>query len=84
MARKKAEQELEVTYEEAVKRLEEVVRRLDEGDVPLEESIGLYQEGVQLARLCGSKLDAIETQITMLLEENGEMKEKPFQLEGEA
>ncbi|MET3289645.1 exodeoxyribonuclease VII small subunit [Brevibacillus fluminis] len=83
MARKKVEQELELPYEEAMKRLEDVVRRLEEGDVPLEEAIGLYQEGVQLARLCGRKLDLIEAQITLLLEENGELKEKPFMLEGE-
>jgi exodeoxyribonuclease VII small subunit len=84
MARKKAEQELELPYEEAMKRLEDVVRRLEEGDVPLEEAIGLYQEGVQLVRLCGKKLDAIEAQISLLLEENGDLKEKPFLLEGEA
>ncbi len=83
MARKKPEQETELTYEEAMNRLEGVVRRLEEGDVPLEEAIVLYQEGVNLARLCGKKLDAIEAQITLLLEENGEGKEKPFQLEGE-
>lgn len=83
MARKKVEQELELTYEEAIKRLEDVVRRLEEGDVPLEDAIALYQEGVHLARLCGNKLDAVEAQITLLLEENGETKEKPFQLEGE-
>lgn len=84
MARKKAEQEVEIQFEEAMKRLEEVVNRLEEGEIPLEEAIELYQEGIQLSRICGQKLDAIEAKITQLLEEDGQLKQKPFRLEGEA
>ncbi|MFM1653081.1 exodeoxyribonuclease VII small subunit [Brevibacillus sp. B_LB10_24] len=84
MTRKKAEQETELQFEEAMQRLEELVRRLEEGDVPLEEAIKLYQEGMQLSRLCGLKLDVIEAQVMQLLEENGKVTQKPFSLEGEA
>jgi exodeoxyribonuclease VII small subunit len=84
MARKKAEQEADLQFEEAMKRLEEVVHRLEEGEIPLEEAIVLYQEGVNLARICGQKLDAIEAKITQLIEEDGQWKQKPFRVEGEA
>ncbi len=83
MARKKAEQVTELPFEAAMQRLEEVVRRLEEGDVPLEEALHLYQEGISLSRVCGQKLDAIEAQVTQLLEENGQVTQKPFRLEGE-
>ncbi|WP_139489316.1 exodeoxyribonuclease VII small subunit [Brevibacillus dissolubilis] len=81
MARRKTEQELELPFEEAMQRLEEVLRQLEEGDIPLEASIALYQEGIKLSRYCGKKLDAIEAQVTQLLEEEGKMVEQPFRLE---
>lgn len=87
MARKKTDQETlenDMQFEEAMKRLEEVVQRLEEGDIPLEESIHLYQEGVTLSRICGQKLDAIEAKITQLVEEDGQLKQKAFRVEGEA
>ncbi|QRG69800.1 exodeoxyribonuclease VII small subunit [Brevibacillus choshinensis] len=84
MARKKADQEIDMQFEEAMKRLEVVVMRLEEGDIPLEEAITLYQEGVTLSRICGQKLDAIEAKITQLVEEDGMLKQKAFRVEGEA
>lgn len=84
MARKKTEAEAPIQFEEAMKRMEEVVRRLEAGDIPLEEALELYQEGVQLSRVCAQKLDAIETQISQILEEDGQVKQKPFLLEGDA
>lgn len=84
MARKKTEQEAEIQFEDAMKRLEEVVHRLEEGDLPLEDAIDLYQEGVNLSRVCGQKLEVIEAKITQLLEEDGQIKQKPFRVEGEA
>lgn len=84
MARKKSEQETEMQFEDAMKRLEEVVQRLEEGEIPLEEAIHLYQEGIELSRVCGQKLNAIEAKISQLLEEDGQLKQKPFRIEGEA
>lgn len=83
MARKKTDQETDMQFEEAMKRLEEVVHRLEEGEIPLEEAIQLYQEGVTLSRICGQKLDAIEAKITQLVEEDGQLRQKPFRVEGE-
>jgi len=67
------------TFEEAFKELESIVRRLETGDVKLEESLKLFEQGVRLARVCSSKLDAAEGKIRLLLEdEGGEPVEAPF------
>jgi exodeoxyribonuclease VII small subunit len=71
----------ELPFEQAMERLEEVVDRLENGDVPLEEAIQLYEEGMRLSRICGEKLDKVEQQIEMLVQENGEWVKKPFQPE---
>lgn len=60
-------------FEKAMARLEEVVEELEKGEIPLEEAIGLYQEGILLARHCDVKLKQVEERIEMLTEENGEM-----------
>ncbi|AKF95307.1 exodeoxyribonuclease VII small subunit [Brevibacillus laterosporus] len=81
MARKKAAQETELLFEEAMQRLEEVVRQLEEGVVPLERAIELYQEGIQLSRQCATKLDAIEAKVIQLLDQDGSISERPFHVE---
>ncbi|MBG9788758.1 MULTISPECIES: exodeoxyribonuclease VII small subunit [Brevibacillus] len=81
MARKKAEQETELLFEEAMQRLEEVVRQLEEGDVPLEKAIDLYQEGIQLSRQCATKLDVIEAKVIQLLDQDGNVSDRPFHVE---
>ncbi|GGE10410.1 hypothetical protein GCM10011571_09640 [Marinithermofilum abyssi] len=68
-------------FEQAMERLEEVVDRLENGDVSLEEAIQLYEEGMRLSRICGEKLDKVEQQMEMLVQENGEWVKKPFQPE---
>lgn len=61
-----------MTYEEAVKRLEEIVRRLEDEDIPLEESLACFQEGIALSRHCREKLAEIEFKIEHLLKEEQE------------
>ncbi len=58
-----------MTYEEAVKRLEEIVTRLEDTDIPLEESLASFQEGVALSRYCREKLAEIEYKVEYLLKE---------------
>jgi exodeoxyribonuclease VII small subunit len=55
-----------MTFEEAMKRLEAIVKRLEDGDVPLEESIKLYEEGMRLGTLCNSILNEAEKRIESL------------------
>ena len=62
----------ELTYEQAYKRLEEIVEKLENGSVPLEESIKLFEEGTKLANFCNLKLNAAEQKFTQLITENSE------------
>lgn len=62
----------ELTYEQAYKRLEEIVEKLENGSVPLEESMKLFDEGTKLANFCNSKLNAAEQKFTQLITENSE------------
>lgn len=68
-----------LTYEEALAALETVVARLESGDVTLDESMKLFERGTALAKICATRLAAIEHQITQLLEKaDGTVEERPF------
>ncbi len=68
-----------LTYEGAVKRVEQIVRELEDGELPLEKALEKFEEGVGLSRLCNEKLDETEKKITILLKDSkGEVFEKPF------
>ncbi|WP_017727019.1 exodeoxyribonuclease VII small subunit [Halalkalibacterium ligniniphilum] len=69
------------TFEEAMKQLEEVVEKLEEGDVPLEEAISMFQEGMALSKICHEKLETVEKQMDRILHEDGEIEETTFQEE---
>lgn len=56
-----------MSFEEALRALEEVVRRLEGGDVPLDESIDLYERGEALRRHCQARLDAAEARIERIV-----------------
>ncbi len=83
------------SFEDALKRLEEITQRLERGELTLEESLGLYEEGLRLSRLCHGKLEEAERKIEMLVkdargeavsDETGAPKTVPFrpaQPEGE-
>jgi exodeoxyribonuclease VII small subunit len=57
----------EMSFEDALRALEDVVRRLEGGDVPLEESIGLYERGEQLRGHCQARLDAAQARIEKIV-----------------
>lgn len=57
-----------VTFEESMKRLDEIVRILESGEVSLEESITLFEEGTKLASKCSGLLDAAELKVTKLMQ----------------
>ena len=52
-----------VSFEENMLRLEQIVRALERGDVPLEESLKMFQEGTELIRRCGNLLDEAQLQV---------------------
>lgn len=68
----------EVSFEQALEQLETIVSRLENGDVPLEKAIELFQEGMRLSQLCGSKLEQVERKIEMLIETEQGLQKKPF------
>lgn len=55
------------TFEESMQRLEQIVRAMERGDVPLEESLKLFQEGTELVRSCGNLLDEAQLQVKKIM-----------------
>ncbi len=55
------------SFEASMARLEQIVRAMERGDVPLEESLKLFQEGTELVRSCGKILDNAQLQITKIM-----------------
>ncbi len=67
------------TFEENMQRLEQIVRTMERGDVALEESLKLFQEGTQLVKACGKLLDEAELQVNKVLTDgNGMPVEEDF------
>jgi exodeoxyribonuclease VII small subunit len=65
-------------FEEALARLEALVKRLDGGELPLEQSLALFEEGVALARGCAERLASAERRIEVLLREGSALSIVPF------
>ena len=63
-------------FEAAIAELEAIVKKLEEGDLPLEQSLALYERGVQLSRFCHARLEEAERRIE-ILNERGELKPAP-------
>ena len=59
----------EPTFEQALLQLEQTVQKLEKGDLPLEDSLKLYEDGIRLSRLCHGKLEEAEGRIEMLLKD---------------
>ena len=60
-------------FEAAIAELETIVKKLEEGDLPLETSLELYERGVQLSRFCHTRLEEAEKRIE-ILNERGELR----------
>ena len=76
--------EKEMTFEEALVQLEAVVKKLEKPDLPLEESIKLFEEGMRLSTLCNTKLDQAQQRVELLQKQaSGEIKPVPFEAKGE-
>jgi len=80
-ARAPGEPETPLRFEEAVAALEEAVRKLEAGDLPLEEAMRLFQDGVRLSRRCAALLDEAERKMELLLAQEGEAPTlKPYDM----
>jgi exodeoxyribonuclease VII small subunit len=58
-----------LSFEAALLKLDEIVQKLEKGELPLEQSLVLYEEGVHLSRLCHAKLEEAEGKIELLLKD---------------
>ena len=71
-------------FERRLSDLEAVVERLEQGDLPLEESVRLFEEGMKLSQSCKQELDAAEGRIQVLIEQGGgKMKAQDLEVETE-
>lgn len=67
------------SFEESLKQLETIVDKLEKGDLPLEESLRLFEEGMKLSAGCKQELDAAEGKVQLLIKQrDGSFKTEPF------
>jgi exodeoxyribonuclease VII small subunit len=66
------------SFEEALAKLEQITKKLEEGDLPLEDSLKYFDEGVKLAELCNTKLNEAQKKIEILLKKNDGLEPTPF------
>lgn len=70
-------------FEEAISELESIVEKLESGELSLDESIEVFQNGIELSRYCSKRLDEVEKKISILIEDDkGEIKEEMFKTDG--
>lgn len=60
----------EKKFEDNLKRFEEIVEQLEQGDVPLEDTVKVFQEGLKLAKICKDKLKSAESEIQKLIKDS--------------
>ena len=78
-SKKNAENDLK--FEEAIKQLEEIANELEKGDLDLDSSVSKFEEGMKISKKCNSLLEDAEKRITILLNDNGNIKEEDFKPE---
>ncbi len=70
----------EKKFEAALARLEEIVQELEKGDLPLEQSLKFFEEGIKLSRICSKRLEDAERKVEILLKDaSGNLVAKPFE-----
>jgi exodeoxyribonuclease VII small subunit len=70
----------EKKFESAMERLENIVESLEKGDLSLDESLKIFEEGMNLLSFCSKKLEEAERKVTMLIrDQSGEYKQQPFE-----
>ena len=74
-----------LTFEEALKKLEETVRKLEDGSLGLEEALTTFEEGIQWSRQCQRRLADAEKKVDILLKtDKEELSHVAFDLDGNA
>ena len=65
-------------FEECLQRLEKIVDELEKGNVPLEQALKLFEEGMQLSSSCRKELEEAEGKVEILLRQNGKLQPEVF------
>lgn len=65
-------------FEESLERLEKIVDDLEKGNVPLEQALKLFEEGMQLSSSCRKELEEAEGKVDILLKQNGKLQPEPL------
>jgi len=69
-------------FEKAFHELEQIVRRLEGEELPLDESLRLFEEGIRLSRFCHQRLEEVEKKIELILADaKGQPRTEPFEIE---
>lgn len=68
----------ELNFEELMVKLEDITNKLENEQLSLDESVKLFEEGMQISKECNNKLEDAEKRITILINENDEIKEENF------
>lgn len=71
----------EMTFEQAMKRLEEIVTQLEAGEAPLDKSMSLFEEGTKLSAFLSKSLDEAEQKVLMIQKQDGQEQEVPFDID---
>ena len=66
-------------FEDCLERLEKIVQELEKGEVPLEKSLTLFEEGMKLSATCRKQLEEAEGKVEILLKQNGKLQIEPFE-----
>lgn len=69
---------ISLTFEDALRDLEQLVIRLERGDISLEESLQAFEQGVNLTRTCQKALQEAEQKVQILIDKNGNQTLEPF------
>jgi exodeoxyribonuclease VII small subunit len=70
-------------FEDCLQRLEQIVDQLEKGEIPLEQALKLFEEGIQLSNSCRKELDEAEGKVEILLKNNGKLQAEPFEAQAE-
>lgn len=66
-------------FEDCLQQLEKIVEQLERGDLPLEQSLKLFEEGVRLSNSCKQELEAAEGKVEILMKQGGKLQAQPFE-----
>lgn len=71
----------ELKFEDMMKKLDEISEELESGQMPLEESLKKYEEGIKLLRLCRRRLDETKRKVEILVKKGNKLTAEPFEEE---